>query len=153
MLLGICSVIDDRRCQNVVKTSLTHSTVARVPLLCFYHILTSLSVIYYSKRHGIYLLISFAFLKLRRLFLPSRQWGYEKNWAKFSKLLFSSDESSLLYPNPCVTFLFKNRKTDSAKVKDGQKMESMILCSKTRKRTKHALRLTCYAKFLFAQRH
>ena len=41
MLLWVCSVIDHRRCQNVVKTSLTHSSAARVPLLCFYyHILT-----------------------------------------------------------------------------------------------------------------
>ena len=40
--------------------------------------------------------------------------------AKFSKFLFSSDESNLLYPNPCVAL---NRKTDSAKIKDGQKMD------------------------------
>ena len=40
--------------------------------------------------------------------------------AKFSKFLFSSDESSLLYPNSCVAL---NRKTDSAKIKDGQKMD------------------------------
>ena len=40
----------------VVKTSVTHSPAARVPLLCFYHILMS-SVIYYwtdAPQHGIY---------------------------------------------------------------------------------------------------
>ena len=46
MLLQVCSVIDHRRSQSAVKTSVTHSSVAHVPLLFFYHILTS-SVIYY----------------------------------------------------------------------------------------------------------
>ena len=46
MLPWVCSVIDYRGRHNVVKTSVTHSPAARVPLLCFYHILTS-SVIYY----------------------------------------------------------------------------------------------------------
>ena len=58
ILLWVCSVIDHRWHQNVVKTSVTHSPVARVSLLCFYHILTS-SVIYYwtdAWQHGIYLL-------------------------------------------------------------------------------------------------
>ena len=44
--------------EDVVKTSVTHSPAARVPLLCFYDILTS-SVIYYwtdARQHGIYLL-------------------------------------------------------------------------------------------------
>ena len=44
--------------QNVVKTTLTHSPAARVPLLCFYNILTS-SVIYYwtdARQHESYLL-------------------------------------------------------------------------------------------------
>ena len=44
--------------KDVVKTSVTHSPAARVPLLCFYDILTS-SVIYYwtdARQHGIYLL-------------------------------------------------------------------------------------------------
>ena len=58
MLLWVCSVIDHRRRQNVIKTSVTHSTAACVPLLCFYHILTS-SLIYYwtdTWQHRIYLL-------------------------------------------------------------------------------------------------
>ena len=41
----VCSVIDHRGCQNVIRTSVTHSVVPRVPLFS-YHILTS-SVIYY----------------------------------------------------------------------------------------------------------
>ena len=52
------SVIDHRRRQNVVRTSVTHSATPRVPLFCSYHILTS-SVIYYwtdARQHGIYLL-------------------------------------------------------------------------------------------------
>ena len=58
MWLWFCSVIDHRRRQNVIKTSVTHSTAACVPLLCFYHILTS-SLIYYwtdTWQHRIYLL-------------------------------------------------------------------------------------------------
>ena len=57
MLPWVCSVIDHRWRQNVVKTTVTHSPAARVPLLCFYDILTS-SVIYYwtdARQHGIYL--------------------------------------------------------------------------------------------------
>ena len=46
MLLCVCSVIDHRGRQNVVRTSVTHSASPRVPLFCSYHILTS-SVIYY----------------------------------------------------------------------------------------------------------
>ena len=46
MLTCVCSVIDHRRRQNVVRTSVTHSATPRVPLFCSYHILTS-SVIYY----------------------------------------------------------------------------------------------------------
>ena len=46
MLPWVCSVIDHRGRQNVVKTTVTHSPASRVPLLCFYDILTS-SVIYY----------------------------------------------------------------------------------------------------------
>ena len=58
MLPCVCSVIDHRGRQNVVRTSVTHSAAPRVPLFCSYHILTS-SVIYYwtdARQHGIYLL-------------------------------------------------------------------------------------------------
>ena len=37
----VCSVIDQRGRQNVVRTSETHSAEPRVPLFCSYHILTS----------------------------------------------------------------------------------------------------------------
>ena len=48
----VYSVIDHRGRQNVVRTSVTHSAVPRVPLFCSYHILTS-SVIYHSEQmHG-----------------------------------------------------------------------------------------------------
>ena len=60
MLPCVCSVIDHRGRQNVVRTSVTHSAAPRVPLFCSYHILTS-SVIYYwtdARQHGIYLLNS-----------------------------------------------------------------------------------------------
>ena len=46
MLPCVCSVIDHRRRQNVVRASVIHSATPRVPLFCSYHILTS-SVIYY----------------------------------------------------------------------------------------------------------
>ena len=54
----VCSVIDHRGRQNVVRTSVTHSAAPRVPLFCSYHILMS-SVIYYwtdTRQLGIYLL-------------------------------------------------------------------------------------------------
>ena len=54
----VCSVIDHRGRQNVVRTSVTHLAAPRVPLFCSYHILTS-SVIYYrtdTRKLGIYLL-------------------------------------------------------------------------------------------------
>ena len=56
----ICSAIDHRWHQNVVRTSVTHSAMPCVPLFCSYHILTS-SVIYYwtdAQQLGIYLLTS-----------------------------------------------------------------------------------------------
>ena len=58
MLPWFCSVIDHRRRQNVVRTSVTHSATPRVPRFCPYHIMTS-SVIYYwtdARQHRIYLL-------------------------------------------------------------------------------------------------
>ena len=42
MLPWVYSVIDHRGRQNVVKTTVTQSPAARVPLLCFYDILTHL---------------------------------------------------------------------------------------------------------------
>ena len=46
MLLWVCTVTEQGRCQNVVSTSVTHLPVTYVLCLCTYHILTS-SVIYY----------------------------------------------------------------------------------------------------------
>ena len=46
MLPSVCSVIDHRRRQNVVRTSVTHSAIASYDTFFSYHILTS-SVIYY----------------------------------------------------------------------------------------------------------
>ena len=59
MLPCVCSVIDHRGRQNVVRTTVTQSAAPRVPPFCSHHILTS-SVIYYwtdARQHGIYLLI------------------------------------------------------------------------------------------------
>ena len=46
VLLWIFAIIDHRKCQNVVRTSVTHSAVPRVPLICSDHILI-LPVIYF----------------------------------------------------------------------------------------------------------
>ena len=51
MLPSFCTVRHRRRCQIVVRTSVTHSTAPRVVLLCSYHILTS-SAIYYVCAHS-----------------------------------------------------------------------------------------------------
>ena len=50
MLPCVCSVIDHRRRQNAVRTSVTHSASPGVPLFCSYHIFTS-SVIT-EQTHG-----------------------------------------------------------------------------------------------------
>ena len=60
MLSWVCTVIDYRRHENVVKTSVTHLTKPCLPVLLFYHIWTS-SVIYLiywitAQQHGINLL-------------------------------------------------------------------------------------------------
>ena len=60
----VCSVIDHRGRQNVVRTSVTHSAAPCVPLFCSYHILTS-SVIYYwtdARQLGIYLLNIYTYI-------------------------------------------------------------------------------------------
>ena len=60
----ICSVIDHRGCQNVVRPSVKHSAAPHVPLFCSYLILTS-SVVYYrtdARKLGIYLLSIFSIL-------------------------------------------------------------------------------------------
>ena len=60
----ICSVIDHRGCQNVVRTSVKHLAAPRVPFFCSCHILTS-SVVYYrtdARKLGIYLLSIFSIL-------------------------------------------------------------------------------------------
>ena len=67
MLPWVCSVIDYRGRHNVVKTSVTHSPAARVPLLCFYYILTSASVAYEQQT---YFRSSLLNLSLRKIVLP-----------------------------------------------------------------------------------
>ena len=44
----VCSVIDHRGRQNMVRTSVTHSAAPRVPLFCTYHILTSSVICYWT---------------------------------------------------------------------------------------------------------
>ena len=66
MLPWVGLVIDHRGRQNVVKTSVSHSPAARVPLLCFYHILTS-SVVCEQQT---YFLSSLLDLSLRKIVLP-----------------------------------------------------------------------------------
>ena len=58
----VCSVIDHRGRQNVVRTLVTHLAAPRVPLFCSYHILTSSVIDYWTdaRQLGIYLLITTA---------------------------------------------------------------------------------------------
>ena len=58
MLPCICPVIDHRRRQNVVRTSVTHLAIASCATFCSYHILTSSVICYWTdaRQHGIYLL-------------------------------------------------------------------------------------------------
>ena len=52
MFPWVCSVIDRRGHQNVVKTSVALSPAAPVPLLCFYHILTSSIMVFNWEEVG-----------------------------------------------------------------------------------------------------
>ena len=60
MLPWVCSVIDHRRRQNVVKTAVTHLPAARLPLLCFlsdFDVICDLLLnITDARQHEIYLL-------------------------------------------------------------------------------------------------
>ena len=47
-LLCFCTVIDHRRCQDVMRTSVVHSAASRVRHFCFYYKLSS-SVSYVLK--------------------------------------------------------------------------------------------------------
>ena len=60
-LTCVCSVIDHRGHQNVVRTSVTHLAVPHVPLFCSDHILMSFVIYYWTDtwQLGIYLIIIF----------------------------------------------------------------------------------------------
>ena len=49
ILLWVCSAVDHRRHNNVVRTSVTYSAAPPVPLFCAYHILLYLLQ---KKMHG-----------------------------------------------------------------------------------------------------
>ena len=55
MLPCVCSVIDHRWRQNVVRTKKWHTRRSRVCHWCSYHILTSSVIYYWIRQHGIYL--------------------------------------------------------------------------------------------------
>lgn len=56
MLQYMCaySVIDQRRRQNLVRTSVTHSPIANCATFCSYHILRSVAEHWCHSQHGIY---------------------------------------------------------------------------------------------------
>ena len=73
MLPCVCSVIDHRWRQNVVKTKKWHTSRKRVCHWCFYHILKS-SVIYYwtdPRQHGIYLFYTMIRKEKRPIHIPA----------------------------------------------------------------------------------
>ena len=80
MLPCVSSVIDHRWRQNVVKTMKWHTSCRQVCHWCFYHILTS-SVIYYwtdPRQHGIYLFYTMIRKeKDRYTYLPRTAWLLE----------------------------------------------------------------------------
>ena len=49
MLLCICSIVDDRRCQNVVRTSVTYAPEAHM----LYDVICDLSLNRDARQHGI----------------------------------------------------------------------------------------------------
>ena len=80
MLPWVYLIIDHRWRQNVIKTMKWHTGRRRVCHWCFYHILTS-SVIYYwtgPRQHGIYFFIQWSEKeKDRCTYLPRTAWLFE----------------------------------------------------------------------------
>ena len=73
MLPRVCSVIDHRWRQNVVKTKKWHTSRRRVCHWCFYHIVTS-SMIYYwtdPRQHEIYLFYTMIRKENRPIHIPA----------------------------------------------------------------------------------
>ena len=64
MLPCVCSVINNRGRQNVVRTSVTHSAAPRVPLLCSYHILTSSVISYWTDAQQLIYIYIYIYIHL-----------------------------------------------------------------------------------------
>ena len=107
-------LIDHRRRQNLVKTSVTHSDAAQcssVPHFCFYHSLTSSGITEQAHRalqHGIYSLNSHYPGQLSRvsLFQAFSFCGqHKKMWKEKQRGLSRAKEGSLLSP-PLPPYFF-----------------------------------------------
>ena len=97
----VCSVIDHRGHQNVVRTSVTHSAAPRMPLFSSYHILTSSAIYYWTDawQLGIYLLIGIQI---------NMSVGYWKggNTSEFTKLQSCHwAQEDLAEPKPLMKYL------------------------------------------------
>ena len=56
MVPCVCSVIDDRERQNVVRTSVANSAALRVPLFCSYHIFDVICDLLLNRRTATWIL-------------------------------------------------------------------------------------------------
>ena len=83
-----CSVIDNRRCQNVVRTKTWHSRHSQIHHWCPSHIFTS-SVIYYctdSQQHGnslFYMIKKQNVVKSEVIYTSAHQYLISKNQSRF----------------------------------------------------------------------
>ena len=118
MLPRVCSVIDHRWRQNVVKTKKWHTSRRRVCHWCFYHIVTS-SIIYYwtdPRQHGIYLFYTMIRKENRPIHIPASYrltvWGFVLVYAVLTvpNANFRLCSSIFLYLT-CIQFLRKKFST------------------------------------------
>ena len=110
MLPCVCPVIDHRWCQNVVKTMKWYTSRRRVCYWCFYQILTS-SVIYYwtdPRQHGIYLFYTMIRKENRPIHIPAsyRMTDCSRIWASLGIFYVPSATFRLCFFSFLLTWLY-----------------------------------------------
>ena len=110
MLPWVCPVIDHRWRQNVVKTMKWHTSRRRVCHWCFYQILTS-SVIYYwtdPRQHGIYLFYTMIRKENRPIHIPAsyRLTDCSRIWASLGIFYVPSATFRLCFFSFLLTWLY-----------------------------------------------
>ena len=131
MLPCVCSVIDHRWRQNVVRTKKWHTRRSRVCHWCSYHILTS-SVIYYwtdARQHGIYLFYIIKKLKYTEkmpVYFKFRHFDRHENSTDVILCLYKMKRTDwlLCLAKNCDWFKFKIQK-----IQKKFKLSAVVICA------------------------